>query len=92
MRLKFSFIDIFLFVVQMKIFVKLLTGKTIRLRVESSDTIVSVKEKILDREGIPVHTQHMIFACKRLDDSQTLADNRILENSTIEVHLRLTGD
>ncbi|WJX63875.1 RING-type E3 ubiquitin transferase [Trifolium repens] len=77
---------------KMQIYVNNMDGKMIPLRVKNSDTIVNVKEKILEQDGMPVHQQNLLFSGLSLADNLTLADYNIQEKSTLDLMLRLIGD
>ncbi len=71
----------------MQIFVKTLTGKTITLEVEGSDTIDSIKAQIQDLLGIATGSLQLLFQGNQLEDGRTLADYNIQNESTLHIVL-----
>lgn len=80
-----------------KIFVYTLSGKTLQIEgIDTTDTILQLKKKIRDLEGIPVDQQRLIYINgKGMEDQNTLKHYQILPKSTIAqfyLVLRLRGN
>uniref|UniRef100_A0A0E0BC32 Ubiquitin-like domain-containing protein n=1 Tax=Oryza glumipatula TaxID=40148 RepID=A0A0E0BC32_9ORYZ len=57
----------------MQIPVDLITGATLTLEVEPSDTVESVKLQLQEKDGLPPCQQRLIFEGRQLDDGDTVA-------------------
>ena len=71
--------------------IKTLTGKTLCLSVNSNDTVNEIKQKIQQKEGIPLEQQRLVFNGKQLEDNLKLGEYNISNDSTIHLVLRLRG-
>ena len=75
----------------MELRIKPASGRTFTLPVEPDESIESIKARIMEREGIPVDQQRIVFGGKQLDSLKSLSDYDIDEDSTLHLTLRLRG-
>ena len=69
----------------MQIFVRLYSGRTIVLDVKEDITVLQVKELIYDREMYHVHLQKLTFNGKYLDNSKTLKEYGMVQESYLHL-------
>ena len=75
----------------MQLLVKTVSGRTLALEVQPSETVEDVKMMLQEKENIDYYNQRMVFAGKELEDSQTIGDYNIAEDATVEVLFKLAG-
>ena len=74
-----------------QIFVKTLSGKTIALDTNLSDTVDMIKAEIQAAVGVPFDQQRLIFSGRQLDDRHSLREYGVRKASTLHLVLRLRG-
>lgn len=73
------------------VLVKTLSGKTIVVNVNEDDTVDTVRQRIAEKENLPVDQQRLIYSGKHLEGSRKLSDYNINDNSTLNLLATLRG-
>ena len=71
------------------LFVKTLTGKTITVNILAKDTVADLKQKINEKEGIPINQQCLIAAGKQLADTDDINTIGVQNHSVLHLVLRV---
>lgn len=74
-----------------RIFIKKLSGSTITIDIKNNATILELKTKIDEKEGISPQMQRLTWAGKQLENINTLHDYNITDCSTIHLIPKLSG-
>lgn len=69
----------------MRLLIKMISGKITTLQVQGSDTIKQIKAKILVKECIPPSEQSLLFAGKQLEDRYALSDYNIYTGCSLHL-------
>lgn len=75
----------------MMIRIKTLTGKELPIDVDPDDTVLKVKQRIEEKEGIPPPQQRLIFNGRHLADEKSVSELRIVGGSVLHLVLALRG-
>ena len=71
------------------LFVKTLTGKTVMVEVEPTDSVLSIKEQIMAKEGVAIDHQCLICGGRILDNEMTVSDCGMQNQSMLHLALRV---
>lgn len=64
-------------------------GRTVSIEIDHTSTVADAKQKIHEKEGIPIHQQQLIFSGKTLENDRPLSSYNIQRDSTIHLVIRV---
>ena len=70
------------------IYVKKITGSLVRLKARPGDTILSLKQKIRDTEGIPLAQQRLVYKGRELIGGSKLYESNIFDGAYVDLQSR----
>lgn len=76
----------------MQLLVKTVSGRTLSLEVQPTETVESVKKMLQERENVDVDHQRLVFAGKELDDSDAIGVYGISSETTVEMLFKMAGE
>ncbi len=65
--------------------IKSLSGSMVNVRVNSKDSIISVKHKVAKKLQVPFTSFNLVFAGKSVEEGRVLSDYSIVNNSTLHM-------
>ena len=76
----------------MQIFIKTLTGRHDIIEIEPNSFIQDIKQKIKEKNHIPIQVQRLLFSGKQLENHHTLDHYSIKKNNTVHLLLFIYQD
>ena len=73
------------------LFIETLTGTSFEMRVSPLETVVAIKAKLQQLEGIPVNQQHLLYNNRELPNNSSLIDSEIPDGATLKLVLAMRG-
>lgn len=77
--------------VELHLFVKTLTGVTISIPIQLTDTVQLLKQLIEEQTGVDADQMRLIYCGAQLQDDKPLSDYKISDWSTLHMLLRMRG-
>ena len=75
----------------MQLLVKTVSGRTLALEVQPTESVESVKKMLQERENVDVDHQRLVFAGKELNDSDAIGTYGISSETTVEMLFKMAG-
>lgn len=73
------------------LFIETLTGTSFEMRISPGETVIAIKAKLQQLEGIPVNQQHLLFNNLELPNNSTLQDCDVPDGATLKLVLAMRG-